>query len=146
MVEEIDSDKNEVGKPYRTIDVVSESGTVAGVIAGYCWSETADECQLTPENPKELIMDESALVVDEAEEIAVYVTYSNEDERDPYRVEVFQYGYQDEDGKVVDSETALRQTTFSAPEEKGNYFYLVHVIWDEEETQQVHYAFRSAVR
>ncbi|WP_156960053.1 hypothetical protein [Oceanobacillus manasiensis] len=131
------------------ISIHSKSDVVTPSNIGFCWNESVEEdCALHPENPKGDISSEDPLLVNKEEELEIYM-YVERDKllvsAQPYKVEVLQFGLRVEEGKIVDSKTDRDLIKFSAPDEKGAHFYLIHVIWDEEETKRAYYAFRAVV-
>jgi hypothetical protein len=87
--------------------------------------------------------------VNKEEELEIYM-YVERDKllvsAQPHQVEVIRFGLRDDEGKIVDSKTDRDLIKFAAPDEKGAHFYLIHVIWDENETKRAYYAFRAVVR
>ncbi|SHG30072.1 hypothetical protein [Ornithinibacillus halophilus] len=147
--EEIEHEKNVPERPNQSFNVYSEAGVVGGLRVGVCWKESVEEdCAFTPENPREETMSKNRLFANKGEELHISMTQNNEDFKvgiKPHQVEVIQFGFRDDEGKVIDSETVENQTFFSAPDEQGNYYYLIHVIWDEGKTKRAYYAFRIRV-
>lgn len=149
--EETDSVELIPESPNEDIDIWIHRGSevVKPNNIGVCWNESVEEnCTLKPKNPKNEITTEARLLVSMQEELelSIYI------ERDkllqsahPHQVEVIQFGLRDEEGKIVDSKTDRDLIKFTAPDEKGAHFFLIHVIWDEDETKRAYYAFRAVV-
>lgn len=132
------------------ISIHSKSDVVTSNNIGVCWNESVEEdCALQPENPKGDISSEAPLLVSRGEELQMSIFIEKDDVSlyaQPHQVEVIQFGLQDNGGKALKSEAVKGQFLFTAPDEKGAYFYLIHVIWDENETKRAYYAFRAVVR
>lgn len=144
---ENENDQIGIGEPLKNIDIFGESSNVAGLRTVYCWDEgMTSDCTLSPENPRERTLSERALIVNEGEEIQIHVAHSYEDTISPQQVEIIQYRSNDEEGEIIESETISRTVKFSAPVEKGAFFYLVHVVWNEDYSKEVYYVFRTVVR
>lgn len=152
--EEIDNERNIPETPNQAIDAYSEAGVIGSIRDGACWNESVEEdCTLTLENPREIIEKEptlnAPLSVDKGEELDIIISLANEEFSDsiyPYQVEIIQFEFHDEEGKFIDSELKRREIKFLAPNEKGLYYYLLHVIWTEDKTKRAYYAFPINVR
>lgn len=142
-------------EPNQTFMVHGQTERVAQAVShGTCWN---DECNIEPTNPREKVLNEARIVVDKGEEITINMIlpleiYSEEDSNNrsnliyPYEYELIHFSFHDEEGTVVDTKPGAKQYEFTAPEEKGTHFYLLHVIWDEGMTKHVYYGFALYVK
>lgn len=133
--------------PNQTFMLSTEEMAVSAIVHGICWDE--EECDLTPTNPKEKTLSDARLVVNQGQEISIHMIqnpgeFSNS--HYPLQYELLQFRFNDEEGTVVDAKPGSHMYPFTAPDEVGTYFYLLHVLWDEDRTKHGYYGFSLYVR
>ncbi|MDY0408999.1 hypothetical protein ACFFIS_17045 [Virgibacillus soli] len=145
-----DDDRNIPEKPNQEIAVYSRTDVVGAYETALCWNESVEEdCILKPEHPRERSSTELPLSANRGEKLEIRIFPGGQELPDfagPYKVEVTEFGLGDNDGKIINSKLVEHDITFSAPDKKGAHYYLIHIIWNEEQTKRVYYAFRTVVR
>lgn len=133
--------------PNQTFMLSTEEMAMNAIVHGMCWDE--EECDLTPTNPKEKTLSDARLIVDQGQELVIHMIQNPGDFSNshyPLQFELIEFRFNDEEGTVIDAKPGSHTYQFTAPDEVGTYFYLLHVLWDEERTKQVYYGFSLYVK
>lgn len=120
------------------------------VLDRYCWKESIEDTCASPSNPKELLEGRAPLIVTPEE--YVWFHYNNRNEGLPYpdKVTFTQFSGKEETGMEVEvlGEYAQDMQEIQTPNERGRYYYLVHMEWTgtEDLIGEAYYAFTILVR
>lgn len=128
-------------KPPNVI-VEIDGETYETILGSYCWdvSKGVSEC-IDTAGPVDLLRDKEPIQIKAGEEITFNMDYTPK----PNKIHLSQIKSDDE------MEIEINENQFTAPEEKGTYFYSYGVWWmDEEEEHLSHgsasYAFSIEVK
>ncbi len=113
-------------KPPETVIKVGGE-TYATILGSYCWSSTFQSLCADTAGPVELLEGKKPIEVTPGEEITFVMDY----EPQPNEIHV---SYFEED---VETEVEVKNHRFTAPEEKGVYYYAYSVWWLDEKEENV---------
>ncbi|KGA96633.1 hypothetical protein AJ85_21595 [Alkalihalobacillus alcalophilus ATCC 27647 = CGMCC 1.3604] len=115
---------------------------------GYCWTTKGEEpCTANPSDPVEATMEIASYAVGLGENLEFQILMEPSSEvPNPNQMEVFLQDGNDHEGESVGLTKNEQLLFVEAPEKKGRYYYLVHVVWDEEIQGEAYYAFKVNVR
>lgn len=119
------------------------------LIDAFCWEEDEKKCNLVkPEDPEALLLEHNQpiLKVNAGSTIGYNVSINGEKKfpsdflKDPDYVDVTQIKSKQE------TKIEIQNQKFTAPTEKGKYFYIVHAKWEGKYKGEAYYVFSLFVR
>lgn len=112
----------------------------------YCWEEEDKTCNIEPNNPQELLIGLTSMTVEPGQQISFGFGFIETDPPYPRqlleidKIKLVQFY------KSEESEVEVIGRNFTAPQEKGRYYYLAKLRWDGEISGEANYAFTYSVQ
>ena len=135
----------EIGKPFDFYVLDENSTGYDAILDTFCWEEEEVDktCSLEPTPPNELLKRETHISLTRESKVSFSFPASDSDRiylTNPEKIELIQIGKDGESTfEVIDKQ-------FTAPKEKGVYYYSAILTWDGDLKGEAIYAFSLSVR